>query len=153
MLKILFGGSINQEKEKEKEIEMKKQNVLLSVYTDIRISTEPNKDETYIDYGIIHKCKAVAISVLSKNFSDVANFIGSSGYDAEIFDKARNLCLIKLTDTLNDLTFLNPKYIYKISNLKMEFISIDKNSITVNAYGSLHAKEIILSSPPLEDKK
>ena len=24
----------------------------------------------------------------------------------------------------------------------MEFISIDKNSITVNAYGSLHAKEI-----------
>jgi len=54
---------------------MKKQNVLLSVYNDIRISTEPNKDETYKDYGIIHKCKAVAISKLSENFSDVANFL------------------------------------------------------------------------------
>ena len=133
MLKLLFGGSIK----KEKEIEMKKQNVLLSVYNDIRISTEPNKDETYIYYGIIHKCKAVAISNLSENF------FGSSGYDGVIFDKVRNLCLIKLTETLlNHLTFLNPKNIYKISNLKMEFISIDKNSITVNAYGSLYAKEI-----------
>ena len=36
---------------------------------------------------------------------------------------------------------LNPQFIYKISNLKIEFISIDKNSITVNAYGSLYAKE------------
>ena len=153
MLKLLFGGTtINKEKEKEKEIEMKKQNVLLSVYNDIRISTEPNKDETYIDYGIIHKCKAVAISKLSENFSDVANFFGSSGYDGEIFDKVRNLCLIKLTETLNDLTFLNPIYIYKISNLKMEFISVDKNSITVNAYGSLHAKEI-KEIKVIEDKK
>ena len=152
MIKKFFGG-INNDEIKKQEYEMKKQNILLSVYHDIRISTEPNKDETYNDYGVIHKCKAVAISVLSENFSDIANFIGSSGYDGKIFDKARNLCLIKLTDTLNDLTFLNPKYIYKISNLKMEFISIDKNSITVNAYGSLHAKEIILSSPPLEDKK
>ena len=66
---------------------------------------------------------------------------GSSGYDGEIFDKARNLCLVKLTETLDDLTFLNPQFIYKISNLKIEFISIDKNSITVNAYGSLYAKE------------
>jgi hypothetical protein len=140
MLKLLFGGSIK--KEKEKEIEMKKQNVLSSVYTDIRISTEPNKDETYMYYGIIHKCKAVAISNLSENFSDIANFFGSSGYDGVIFDKVRNLCLIKLTETLNDLTFFNPINIYKISNLKMEFISIDKNSITVNAYGSLYTKEI-----------
>ena len=31
----------------------------------------------------------------------------------------------------------------------MEFISVDKNSITVNAYGSLHAKEIKV----IEDKK
>ena len=149
MLKLLFGGSINQEKEIEKEIEMKnlkeiemkKQNVLLSVYSDMRISTSENKDETYKDFGIIHKCKAVAISKLSEKISDIANIFGSSGYDGEIFDKARNLCLVKLTETLDDLTFLNPQFIYKISNLKIEFISIDKNSITVNAYGSLYAKE------------
>ena len=149
MLKLLFGGSINQEKEIKneiemknlKEIEMKKQNIIISVYSDMRISTSENKDETYKDFGIIHKCKAVAISKLSENFSDIANIFGSSGYDGEIFDKARNLCLVKLTETLDDLTFLNPQFIYKISNLKIEFISIDKNSITVNAYGSLYAKE------------
>lgn len=70
MLKLLFGGSVK----KEKEIEMKKQNVLLSVYNDIRISTEPNKDETYIYYGIIHKCKAVAISNLSEKFFRYCKF-------------------------------------------------------------------------------
>ena len=101
-----------------KEIEMKKQNVLLSVYSDMRISTSENKDETYKDFGIIHKCKAVAISKLSEKISDIANIFGSSGYDGEIFDKARNLCLVKLTETLDDLTFLNPQFIYKISNLK-----------------------------------
>jgi len=35
----------------------------------------------------------------------------------------------------------------------MEFISVDKNSITVNAYGSLHAKDQLQQELKQEDKK
>ena len=52
----------------------------------------------------------------------------------------RNLLLLNLKKILDNLEITNPTLIYKISNLKMEFISIDKNSIAVNAYGTLQAK-------------
>jgi hypothetical protein len=50
--------------------------------------------------------------------------------------------LVKLADTLDDLNTLNPTSIYKICNLRMEFINLDSNSITVNAYGTLYGKHI-----------
>ena len=39
--------------------------ILYNITMHRRISSEP---ETYKDFGIIHKCKAVAISKLSENF-------------------------------------------------------------------------------------
>jgi hypothetical protein len=142
--RLLFAGNPDNSKKILTEDEKKEKllNIQLSVFNDSRISNEPNRDDTYINGGIIHKCKAVAISILEENFSNMANYFGSSGYDGLIFDKARNLCLVKLADTLDDLHTLNPTSIYKICNLRMEFINLDSNSITVNAYGTLYGKHI-----------
>lgn len=136
-MKYLF-GSINNNSTTKK---IKEENdILLSVFEDVRISTELNNDDNYFNCGIIHKCKAVAINKLDENYSDFLNIFGNASNDEQIFDKMRNLLLLNLKKILDNLEITNPTLIYKISNLKMEFISIDKNSIAVNAYGTLQAK-------------
>jgi hypothetical protein len=142
--RLLAAGNPDNNKKilTDEEKKEKLENIQLSVFNDVRISNEPNTDDSYINIGIMHKCKAVAINKLQENFSDLANYFGSSGYDGLIFDRARNFCLIKLADTLDDLNTLNPTSIYKICNLRMEFVTLDNNSITVNTYGTLYGKHI-----------
>ena len=138
MIKYFFGSSSNNNSPTKKINE--EQDILLSVFQDVRISTELNKDDNYFNCGIIHKCSAVAINKFDENYSDFINLFGNSSNDEQIFDKMSNILLLKLKKTLDNLEITNPNLIYKISNLKMEFISIDKNSIAINAYGTLLAK-------------
>jgi hypothetical protein len=64
--RLLFAGNPDNNKKILTEDEKKEKllNIQLSVFNDVRISNEPNRDDTYINIGIMHKCKAVAISIL-----------------------------------------------------------------------------------------
>jgi hypothetical protein len=50
------------------------------------------------------------------------------------------MCLNEIIKELNTYESIEPSKIFKISNLKFDFISIDKNSLTLNTYGTLLCK-------------
>lgn len=102
----------------------------LNVFSDTRLSAEPNQDMNYEDAGIVHATEAVGINIARKIITDVANVFGSKGVDLSRYDVGRTAVLTKLLNNIPNGC--------KICNIKMDIENSAQNtSIHVHAYGSL----------------
>lgn len=107
-----------------------------------KISTQPNIDPTYKEIGFIFKSNSVAKNAILEFKSDIYNVFGSTPTsDNNFFISPWILCIQELTNELNSYQEKEPNKILKISNVKFNFISIDTNSLTINAYGTLLCKD------------
>jgi len=101
-----------------------------NVFSDPRLSTEPNQDMNYEDGGIIHATEAVGINIARTIITNVANVFGSKGIDLSRYDVCRTAVLTKLLNNLPTGC--------KICNIKMDIENSAQNtSIHVHAYGTL----------------
>ena len=106
------------------------------------ISTQPNLDTSYKEIGIIHKSTSVAKNIIMEYKSDLFNIFGKTPKsDNKFFSVPWNMCLTELINDLKNYEELEPSKIFKIANLKFDFIAIDKNSLTLNTYGTLLIKD------------
>ena len=102
------------------------------IYQSDKISTQQNTNPNFIEAGIIHVCETVAIGYLRGAATDFLNMFGHAGFDNPRFDEVRNKALLKLEEAL-----ISRYPDGKISNLRIDFTTIDPQSITVNLYGTL----------------
>lgn len=101
-----------------------------NVFSDTRLSAEPNQDMNYEDAGIIHATEAVGINIARTIITDVANVFGSKGVDLSRYDVCRTAVLTKLLNNVPNG--------YKVCNIKMDIENSARNTnIHVHAYGSL----------------
>jgi hypothetical protein len=106
------------------------------------ISTQPNLDTSYKEIGIIHKSTSVAKNILMEYKSNLFNMVGKTpNSDNKFFSAPWDLCLNEIINDLKTYEELEPSKIFKIANLKFDFISIDNNSLTLNTYGTLLIKD------------
>ena len=99
-----------------------------TVFSDPRLSTQPNEDSNYEDGGIIHVTEAVGINFGRAIITNIANTFGSKGIDLSRYNVARTGALQKLiADTPTGC---------KVCNIKMD-IENGPQSIHVHAYGTL----------------
>jgi hypothetical protein len=71
------------------------------LFLDARLSTQPNTDSTFMEYGVIHLCDSVAVNALRELATSFANFFGQSGFDSTLYDLARKNCLTRIANILN----------------------------------------------------
>lgn len=111
------------------------------LFLDARLSTQPNTDSTFMEYGVIHLCDSVAVNALRELATSVANFFGQSGFDSTLYDLARKNCLTRIANILNlknsQLMSQGTYMDLKVCNLRFEMLSGDPSLITINAYGTL----------------
>ena len=101
-----------------------------NVFSDTRLSAEPNQDMNYEDAGIIHATEAVGINIARTIVTNVANVFGSKGLDLSRYDVCRTAVLTKLLNNVPNG--------YKVCNIKMDIENSAQNTnIHVHAYGSL----------------
>jgi len=102
------------------------------IYQSDKISTQTNTDTNFVETGVIHVCESVAIGFLRGAATGFLNIFGKAGFDNTRFDEVRNTALVKIEQVLL------AKYPNgKISNLRIDFTTIDPQLITVNLYGTL----------------
>jgi len=104
-----------------------------NVFSDTRLSTQPNEDSNYEDAGIIHASEAVGINMGRAFVTDIANAFGSKGIDLSRYDVGRTAVLTKLLNHVPNGC--------KICNIKMD-IENGQQSLHVHAYGSLMKPKI-----------
>lgn len=102
------------------------------IYQSDKISTQANTDTNFVEAGVIHVCESVAIGFLRGAATGILNIFGNSGFDNTRFDEVRNNALSKIEQ---ELIAKYPNG--KISNLRIDFTTIDPQLITVNLYGTL----------------
>lgn len=113
------------------------------ILENLRLSTQDNKDPLYTEKGIVHTSESVAINIVRGTVTDVFNIIGLSGFNNTLFDTARDTCLKNMALKL-DTTY--PGRDVKISNIRFEAITIDPTLITMNAYGTLLEKKVVVQT-------
>jgi hypothetical protein len=111
-----------------------------NVFSDPRLSTQPNEDMNYEDAGIIHATEAVGINLGRALITNVANAFGSKGIDLSRYDVGRTAVLTKLLN--------NVPAGCKICNIKMD-IENSPQSIHVHAYGSLMKPKMVRPATPM----
>lgn len=111
-----------------------------NVFSDTRLSTQPNEDMNYEDAGIIHATEAVGINLGRALITNVANAFGSKGIDLSRYDVGRTAVLTKLLN--------NVPAGCKICNIKMD-IENSPQSIHVHAYGSLMKPKMVRPATPM----
>ena len=99
-----------------------------TVFSDPRLSTQPNEDPSYEDGGIIHVTEAVGINFGRAIITNIANTFGSKGIDLSRYNVARTGALKKL--------LMDTPPGHKVCNIKMD-IENGPQSIHVHAYGTL----------------
>lgn len=99
-----------------------------TIFSDPRLSTQPNEDPSYEDGGIIHVTEAVGINFGRAIITNIANTFGSKGIDLSRYNVARTGALQKL--------LMDTPPGYKVCNIKMD-IENGPQSIHVHAYGTL----------------
>lgn len=108
------------------------------------ISTQPILDTSFKEIGIIHKSTSVAKNAISELKSDIFNVFGKTpNSDNKFFSTPWNICLNEIITDLDHYEKLEPSKIFKIANLKFDFVSIDTNSLTLISYGTLLCKDKI----------
>jgi hypothetical protein len=106
------------------------------------ISTQPNIDTSFKEVGILYKSKSVAKNVIKEIKSDFLNIVGKSpNSDNKYFNTPWSMAIEEITNDLKTYQELEPLKIFKIANLKFDFIAIDTNSLTLNIYGTLLCKD------------
>jgi hypothetical protein len=106
------------------------------------ISTQPNLDTSYKEIGIIYKSTSVAKNIIMEYKSNIYNIFGATpNSDNKFFSAPWHLCLTELMTDLKNYEELEPSKIFKIANVKFDFITIDINSLTLNTYGTLLIKD------------
>jgi hypothetical protein len=119
-----------------------------NVFSDSRLSTEPNQDMNYEEAGIVHATEAVGINMGRAFITDIANAFGSKGMDLSRYDICRTAVLTKLLNTVPNG--------YKVCNIKMDIENSAQNtSIHVHAYGSLMKPKQMakpMSPPPISPR-
>lgn len=113
------------------------------ILENLRLSTQDNKDPLYIEKGIVHTSESVAINIVRGAVTDLFNVVGLSGFNNTLFDTARDTCLKNMALKL-DTTY--PGRDVKISNIRFEAITIDPTLITMNAYGTLLEKKVVVQN-------
>jgi hypothetical protein len=111
-----------------------------NVFSDTRLSTQPNEDMNYEDAGIIHATEAVGINLGRAFITNVANAFGSKGIDLSRYDVGRTAVLTKLLNNVPNGC--------KICNIKMD-IENSPQSIHVHAYGSLMKPKMVRPATPI----
>jgi len=89
------------------------------------ISTEPNKNKSYVRIGIIHFTDSAAIT-------SFGNLFGNKGLDNIIYDKLRNTVLTKVGIILGENR--------RCYNTTVQIERIDDN-IFAHVYGTLYEKK------------
>lgn len=119
-----------------------------NVFSDSRLSTEPNQDMNYEEAGIVHATEAVGINIARTIITNVANVFGSKGMDLSRYDVCRTAVLTKLLNNVPNG--------YKVCNIKMDIENSAQNtSIHVHAYGSLMKPKQMarpMSPPPISPR-
>jgi hypothetical protein len=103
-----------------------------SIYHTTKITTEQNKDPTYIESGIVHLSDSKAINLVRGVITEVTNIFGAKGISNVIYDELRNTTLRELHKLL--------KPDEKICNLRLEFTHSTPELIFHHAYGTLYRK-------------
>jgi hypothetical protein len=112
-----------------------------NVFSDTRLSTEPNQDMNYEEAGIIHATEAVGINIGRVFITDIANAFGSKGLDLSRYDVCRTAVLTKLLN--------NVPAGCKVCNIKMDIENSAQNtSIHVHAYGTLMRLKMVRPISP-----
>jgi hypothetical protein len=96
------------------------------------ISTEPNKNKSYVRIGILHFTDSAAINVLRDTITSFGNLLGNKGVDNIIYDKLRNTVLTKVGIILGENR--------RCYNTTVQIERIDDN-IFAHVYGTLYEKK------------
>ena len=106
--------------------------ISLFVFPTTTISTEPNRDSSYKQIGIIHFTDSGAVNALRSITTGVANVFGKKGFDNTIYDKIRNEALITLASKIEANQ--------KACNVRMDFENTIQDTIFLHIYGDLYQK-------------
>jgi hypothetical protein len=66
------------------------------VYINSNISTEPNKNNSFVRIGVLHFTDSMGINAVRDTLTSIGNLFGSKGFDNLIYDKLRNIALTKV---------------------------------------------------------
>ena len=101
-------------------------------YLNKNISTEPNKSKAYVRQGILHFTDSMGINALRDTLTSISNFFGSKGLENAVYDRLRNLALIKVGILLEENQ--------RCYNTRLEFEREDE-TIFIHVYGTLYVKK------------
>ena len=104
------------------------------LFLNENISTEPNKNKSYVRVGILHFTDSAAINVLRDTITSIGNLFGSKGIDNIIYDKLRNTVLTKVGIILGENR--------RCYNTTVQIERID-DSIFAHVYGTLYEKKSV----------
>ena len=107
------------------------------VYINSNISTEPNKNNSFVRIGVLHFTDSMGINAVRDALTSIGNLFGSKGFDNLIYDKLRNIALTKVGILLGE-----NRRCYNTT------IQIDRMNDTVFAHicGTLYEKKTADSS-------
>jgi hypothetical protein len=106
------------------------------------ISTQPNIDTLFKEVGIFYKSVSVAKNAIKEMKSDFLNVFGKTPKsDNKYFNTPWSMAIEEIANELKYYQQLEPFKLFKIANLKFDFIAIDTNSLTLNIYGTLLYKD------------
>jgi hypothetical protein len=101
-------------------------------YLNKNISTEPNKSKAYIRQGILHFTDSMGINALRETLTSISNFFGAKGLENAVYDRLRNIALIKVGILLEENQ--------RCYNTRLEFEREDE-PIFIHVYGTLYVKK------------
>ena len=102
------------------------------LFLNPNISTEPNKNKSYVRIGLLHFTDSAAINVLRDTITSFGNLFGNKGVDNIIYDKLRNTVLTKVGIILGENR--------RCYNTTVQIERIDDN-IFAHVYGTLYEKK------------
>ena len=101
-------------------------------YLNKNISTEPNKSKAYVRQGILHFTDSMGINALRETLTSISNFFGAKGLENAVYDRLRNIALIKVGILLEENQ--------RCYNTRLEFEREDE-TIFIHVYGTLYVKK------------
>jgi len=102
------------------------------LFLNPNISTEPNKNKSYVRKGILHFTDSAGINAIRDTITNIGNLFGSKGIDNIIYDKLRNTVLTKVGIILGENR--------RCYNTTVQIERIDDN-IFAHVYGTLYEKK------------
>jgi len=102
------------------------------LFLNPNISTEPNKNKSYVRVGLLHFTDSAAINVLRDTITSIGNLFGNNGVENIIYDKLRNTVLTKVGIILGENR--------RCYNTTVQIERIDDN-IFAHVYGTLYEKK------------